>query len=38
MSDKSANSDTWRAEKAQVGQGDRDSRKLVIVDPIEGSG
>ena len=36
--DISFNCDTWRAEEAQVDQVTRDSRQLVIADPIEGSG
>ena len=36
--DISFNCDTWRAEEAQVDQVTRDSRQLVTVDPIEGSG
>ena len=37
-SDISAICGTCSAGEAQAGQGTRDSRQLVIVDPIEGSG
>ena len=30
LTDISKNCDNWRAEEAQAGQGDRDSRELII--------
>ena len=30
--------DTWKAGKAQGGLGARDTRQMVIIDPIETSG